>query len=474
MTDSLPPSALAGEPHYSPLLRTGLILTGSGTAGAYHAGVLRALHEAGVKIDIVGAHGIGTIGALFAAVDGAPRLWDEKGFWRSPAVKTLYRWHPMLRVLAGALALSVAVVAVPIAVMALGLVVYPIDFVAKMLGLSGADDWVSAYLRMASAGFAPEALPTWLPRIVVLVLGAAALLALVVGWINRGARRQRGPFWWRMAPVPLSSRRAVAQCWHAMWDLLRGAAQLKQPTPVELSRRYLELAAENLGQPGFREIFVAVHDLDIHRDLVFALVAEPRRRELFRRPTVEAIEERRAEVFDLSGVAREYLPAVVAGALTLPVATEAAFVTFALDAYWRGETHRLTDRPGIVARVVDELKSIGAEQILVVSAAPENHRPHALTPSWLDARNRLGEYLQSSEAAAVRDATYLGAGPSVRVFTISPEHNPVGPFDFAGAFDDRSDRVFGLEELIARGYEDAYRQFIEPVVGASGELLNAP
>jgi hypothetical protein len=28
-----------------------------------------------------------------------------------------------------------------------------------------------------------------------------------------------------------------------------------------------------------------------------------------------------------------------------------------------------------------------------------------------------------------------------------------------------------LKELIDRGYEDAYRQFIEPVVGASGEQL---
>ena len=37
---------------YSPHVRTALVLTGTGTAGAYHAGVLRALHEAGVKIDL--------------------------------------------------------------------------------------------------------------------------------------------------------------------------------------------------------------------------------------------------------------------------------------------------------------------------------------------------------------------------------------------------------------------------------------
>jgi len=58
------------ERTYSTRLRTALVLTGSGTAGAYHAGVLRALHEAGVKIDIVAGRGVGAAGAFFAAVDG--------------------------------------------------------------------------------------------------------------------------------------------------------------------------------------------------------------------------------------------------------------------------------------------------------------------------------------------------------------------------------------------------------------------
>ena len=53
-----------------------------------------------------------------------------------------------------------------------------------------------------------------------------------------------------------------------------------------------------------------------------------------------------------------------------------------------------------------------------------------------------------------------------RMFTIRPAHNPIGPFDFAGGYDDRSDRRQPLTELMSRGYEDAYHQFIEPVVGA--------
>src|SRR4029453_3364472 len=98
---------------YSPRRRTALILTGTGTAGAYHAGVLRALQEAGFKIDIVAGRGIGSIGALFAAVDGTQRLWDEKGFWRAPAVRGFYPWRGTLRLRAWALLVAPGVAGVP-------------------------------------------------------------------------------------------------------------------------------------------------------------------------------------------------------------------------------------------------------------------------------------------------------------------------------------------------------------------------
>jgi hypothetical protein len=50
---------------YSTRLRTALVLTGSGTAGAYHAGVLRALHEAGIRVDLVAGRGVVLLCALF-------------------------------------------------------------------------------------------------------------------------------------------------------------------------------------------------------------------------------------------------------------------------------------------------------------------------------------------------------------------------------------------------------------------------
>ncbi|MGH9143088.1 MAG: patatin-like phospholipase family protein, partial [Vicinamibacterales bacterium] len=148
-----PPAPIAPPAHdpYSPQRRTALVLTGTGTAGAYHAGVLRALHEAGVKLDIVAGRGVGVIGALFAAVDGAQRLWDEKGFWRAEGVERLYEWRRIPRVIVVALAVSLAIVALPIAAVALGLIVFPIDFLLKMVGVGGASSLVAAYLRVAEA-----------------------------------------------------------------------------------------------------------------------------------------------------------------------------------------------------------------------------------------------------------------------------------------------------------------------------------
>jgi hypothetical protein len=458
---------------YSPQLRTALVLTGIGTAGAYHAGVLRALHEAGIKLDVVAGRGMGAVSALFAAIDGGQSLWSEKGFWQASGVRTLYGWRPALRVVFWASVLSVVIVMAPLAAMAVGAIVFPIDFVARMLGLGGADGLTGAYMRVAALAFAPDGLPTWLPRLAVLVLGSAALIVAAGAAVTAGRRRQRGSFWWRGVGSPLSSRDALEHCWGALWDLLRGAAALKQPVPAELARRYVELLAENIGQPGFRELIVAVHDLDAHRDLVFALVAESRRRGLIRRASTVAADARRAEVLDLSGVARGHLADAIAASLSVPIVTDPCAMTFAPDAYWRGETHRLCDRPGSLTRILEELADLGVVQAVIVSASPELAGPHALAAGRLEGKGRVGEYLQSSEAAAVRDATRLVAGraPRMSIFTIRPGHNPIGPFDFGGEYDDRSDRRQPLTELVGQGYEDAYHQFIEPVVGASGERV---
>ena len=106
------------------------------------------------------------------------------------------------------------------------------------------------------------------------------------------------------------------------------------------------------------------------RDMVFGLLKEPYRKALFAAAT--AASSRRAEAHDLAGVSRDHVTEVLAAALTLPGVCSPRLVTFAHDAFWRGETHRLADRPSCIARLLEEAAAAGAEQIILVSAAPES------------------------------------------------------------------------------------------------------
>jgi hypothetical protein len=314
-----------------------------------------------------------------------------------------------------------------------------------------------------------------LPRLITLVLalalvtlaGAAALPRLSAA----GRRRRiRGPWWGRLLGAPWTAASVVRRFERCLWHLIRGRTALGLPPPADLSRRYAELLTENLGQPGFRELIVTVHDIDARCDLVFAVLTERYRREFFRR--AETGDDRRpGEAIDLAGAGREHAFDALAGALSLPVLTETHVVTFAAESYWRGETHRVCDRPAAMGRLLREIAAAGVEQVIVASASPSRLAPHDLRPRRGDLRARASEYLAACEAAAVRDAIGAQEGAFRGVFLVQPDHHPVGPFDFAGCFDARSDRHHALAEVIDRGYEDAYRQFVDPVIGAGGERL---
>jgi hypothetical protein len=232
------------------------------------------------------------------------------------------------------------------------------------------------------------------------------------------------------------------------------------------------MLTENVGQPGFRELLIVAHDLDARRDLTFALLSEGHRIRFFGRRTARS--EHTDAMLDLAATGRDHVLDALAAALALPLATEPHVITFAPEAYWRGESHRLCDRPSSTARLLEEVAAAGVEQVILVSAAPALEGPHSLTPARGDAKGRGNELLVSMETAALRDAHATAAGAGLfpgGVFQIRPPHNPLGPLDFAGCYDARSDRQQTVAELVDRGYEDAYRQFIEPIVGASGEVV---
>lgn len=422
---------------YSPDRRTALVFCGTGAHGAYQAGALRALQEAGVKIDVVAGQGVGAATAALAAIDGGARLWEAEGVWRGPLAKSLYRWKTALIVAGWVFAALLAAGAAAVILAALG---WSLSFIGLTAGL----------LSLALVGVFVGAIAVDRARAPV-------------------TRRARGSWWWRLAGAPLDAHAAREVMVETIWSLIRGAAPLERPDRAALGRRYAEVLAESLGQPGFRELVIVAHDLETHGDVAAALLRDAYRRDFMaRRPG----RERRAEALDLTGVGRDHAIDLICGALSLPVGTDPHLITFGPDTYWRGETHRLVDRPGGIARLFEELYVAGVSQVIVVSAVASTTAPHRLTSQGLDLRHRIGEAAASAEAAALRDAMEQARLRFDGIFPVCPAHNPVGPLDFSGAYDQASDRRQTLAELMERGYEDAYRQFIEPVVGASGDHLS--
>ncbi|MEW5980796.1 MAG: hypothetical protein AB1806_00330 [Acidobacteriota bacterium] len=472
MTEPWLEATRPGQTGYSPKSRTALILTGAGTAGAYHAGVLRALGEAGVRVDLVAGQGIGVVGAYFAAIDGASRLWGADGLWRSGEVVSLYRWRAALRWLAWGAGAALAVVAVPLVALAAGLGVFVVAFLGSLVGLSASEQISDRYTAIVHDLFLPGRLPAWVAQAAVFLLAVVFIILLIAAMRGapKGRHRERGRFWWRVLGAPLSARGAVGASRRALWRLIAGGARVAEPDALELSHRYAELLADNLGQPGFRELIVLVHDLDTRRDLIGAALGEAYRQGFFgRRHGAGAWPARAGEALDLAGMDRDHVMDVLAAALSVPVVNEPSSLTFSPEGYWRGETHRVCDRPGSVARLLEEVSAAGAEQVIVVSASAALEEPHTLEVLRIDGRGKVGAWLAAQEMASTRDAVRARASSFRNVHWIRPAHNPVGPFGFGGVFDERSDRMLSIGELVDRGYEDAFRQFIEPVVGGTDQ-----
>lgn len=471
------PDTPAAAVDYSPHRRTALVLVGTGTAGAYHAGVVKALRETGVRIDVVAGRGMGAASALFTAVDADARLWDADGVWTgaNSGPEGMYRWRWPWALTGWGAVVAAAGLALPAAAaVALGLL-YPLVYLVFLVAPDVGRAWVDRYGAAIAWLLSPDMLLGVMPRAVaagVLLIFVALALALAAeAWRQRAGRRAVGGAWWRALGAPLEARSVARRMLDAFWGYMRGAANVPQPAALDLSQRYSDLLRESVGQPGYRELVLLAHDLDARRDLVFALLGEQARAG-FVEPRA-ATEQRDRDVVDLAGAGRAHVVDALTAALSISPASEPHVIAFSPEGPWRGERHRLTDRVAATVRLMDEVARAGARQAILVSADAPAGGPHGLMPRRLDPRARLGEAIASAEAAAVRDAADAYSAWFDGVFLIRPGHNTIGPFDFRGAYDQASDRAVPLADLVARGYEDAHRQFIDPVVGASGDTLAA-
>ena len=89
-TIPIPPRATSA---YSPTRRTAVVLIGEGTAGAYLAGALKALDDAGVRFDLILGKGAGAVVAALGAIGSGEKLHGESGVIASLTERSPWRWR---------------------------------------------------------------------------------------------------------------------------------------------------------------------------------------------------------------------------------------------------------------------------------------------------------------------------------------------------------------------------------------------
>ncbi len=469
---------------YSPKRRTAVVFTGSGTSGAYHAGVLRAFDESGVKIDLVVGSGMGALAAAYAAVDGGTRLYGKAGFWQDVEWRSLYRVRPFLVLALGLLACSFGVFLLPVALGLLAGLLFPLVLIADR-AWPGLASRVLGFVWVAPESLSGPYLAALAMPIFILALVAVTTLGLIL-WRER--RRYAESF-----ESLLDARPGEARLRRGLWEIARGAAlDDAPPSEAELGRRFVALVSENVGQPGFREMVVRTADLDAGGVLPFVVLADEHRGDFLSARARQAQDGRPVAVdLRVPGYDALLFDGVAAGILP-PVTGPLRRVAFPKGGIFSGETHRLTDATLVAGVGISDALAAGAEQVVVVTASPVEQRR---TPRRRGPRARLDATLTTLEAQALEtdveeaerinrivgtlghrtdDGGRAWEDPAsgrlfreLALWVVRPQRRSVGPAELDGARDPATEVMQTTADLLEQGYRDAYRQFVEPVVGAA-------
>jgi len=474
---------------YSPKRRTAIVFAGSGTAGAYHAGALRALDESGVKLDLAVGSGAGTIAAAFAAVAGGSKLYGDDGLWHGIGWRRLYRLRLAARTALGLVAASFAVFLLPpfLALVA-GVVVLPLLFIADVLRpgvfgqvigeLAGAPALIRGpYLAALAAPVFALCLITTLAALRLLLRDRRRFAELFESFLDVDPGRER--------------------LLRALWEVSRGPTLSDKPPPEpELGKRYVALAAENLGQPGFRELILRAADVEAGTALDFVLLQDAHRtsfaaaRARGPRSRLEGL----PGAVDLRAPAHDtlFFDAAMTGLLP-PFVAPMRRVGFPKGGLHGGEVHRLADATLASGTGLAEALHAGAEQVILVTPVSEEPDPpprrrgpraHAdgaialmerrAVEADVSAAERINRMVQTlgHDTPAGRAWQDPASGRLFREFSlyvVRPARRGLLPLEWDGARDPASEVLETPEDLMERGYKDAYRLFVEPVVGAAPE-----
>ena len=465
----------------NPLLgrRTAVVFAGSGASGAYHAGVLKALDEAGVRIDILVGSGVGVLAAAFGAAASGSTLYGENGFWRELSVRKVFRLRPGLRFLRllGIVALSAFLIPALLALI-FGLLL------PAFLAVDFSRPGFMSMLLQRIADLAPGlrlffvlalAAPTFLALLFVLLRTASAL---------RTSRRRLGEN--LESAFDLSG--VEGNLGRRLWEAARGPA-LNEPQPLaaDIGRQFSSLIAENAGQPGFRGLVLRAANLDACKPLILKLVSQD---------AVDRHGSGQDEAVDLrDSAAASLLYDVVATAFATPPLVAPRRVRLPKQGIFGGEVHRIADASAIAGSGLGEAIARGADNVVVVTATAENPAPlaerrglKALAAAFMalqerssiasDLReterlNRIVETVGHQRSTGEREWQDPLTGRKFRVVgvhVIRPRRSLLRPLDLDGAVDPGSEVETTLLDWMDEGFRDAQRCYLDVALGEDRQV----
>jgi hypothetical protein len=464
--------------------RTAVVFAGSGASGAYHAGVLKALDEAGVRIDLMVGSGVGVLAAAFGAAASGSVLYGEKGLWREISARRVFRLRSGFRFLRalGLVALSAFLVPALLALL-LGLLLpafLAVDFARPgfMTDLSRTLATLAPGLRLFFV-FALAA-PTFLAFLFLLFRGASIL---------KGSKRRFG----EALESAFDLADIEGDLARRLWEVARGPA-LNEPAPetAEVGRQYAALIGENAGQPGFRGLVLRAANLDARRPLVLKLVSDYGQ-------TVAARVEG-DDLLDLRDTAvAPLLYDVVATAFAATPLVSPRRVRLPKQGAFGGEVHRIAEASAMAGSGLSEAIALGADQIVLVTATakdpgplPERRGLRALASAFLalqertaiesDLRqterlNRIVETVGHQKSTGEREWQDPVTGRrfrSVTVHTVRPRRSLLRPLDLDGAVDPSNEVETSLLDWLEEGHRDAHRCFLDSALSEDAHRDEGP
>ncbi len=438
-------SSNESEALFSHHRRTTVILSGEGTASAYLAGALRALTDAGVRIDCLVGVGAGSLVAAMAAIDSGSRLAGKEGFFAHMEADRPWRYRRLYFLSLVLLAACFAVFASPVLFGAAALLSVPLVALTRFLSEQPAEGVVAPWLGR----FVAAAEPFYLRALVVPLI---ALCALWLGWLVMNAlKSRRAP----RLPAPFELGRLERWLTTSLWKAVRGTSTDELPRSREaLGDAYRKLLAGSLGQRGYAELVFYALDTDAGQEVPFVLLKDRFAKKL--KSARAARVDRSAEPIDLAREdGRLFFDALLAS-LSPPGLVPSVPIQLPLGSSHGGEVHRFSSSLLASGGVVADAVSAGAEQLVFLSSCvPGDKAVGNAFERITEAALRRNLAQQISEASRVSDLS---------VFLIRPDKQRLGAYETFGRAQVGGEKL-GLEALYAHGRRDAVRLFVTPVLG---------